>query len=222
MDYPTPEEAVEAGKGLTFEKVWTAIMESNQRMEDDRQKAQQETNRILADIGTKLDKSVADIGTKLDKSVADIGTKLDKSLGGFGNTLGKITEALLSAEMWKKFHDLGFEFERQAERVKFAKGKRVIAEADVFMENGEYAMIAEVKTTLTNDDINSQLRRIGRIREHMDARNDDRKLVGAVAASVVPENVLEYAHSKGLYVVIHSGDATTIAALPFDFQAREW
>ena len=211
MDYPTPEQAAEAGKGLTFEKVWTAMMESNQRMEEDRQKAQQETNRILADIGTRL-----------DKSVADIGTKLDKSLGGFGNTLGKITEAMLSTEMWKKFHDLGFDFERQAERVKFAKGKQLIAEADVFMENGEYAMIAEVKTTLTNDDINSQLRRIERIRQHMDAHHDDRKLVGAVAASVVPENVLEYAHKKGLYVVVHSGDATKIAALPQDFRLREW
>ena len=34
MKYMTAEEAAEAAKGLTFEKVWTALVESRQRMEE--------------------------------------------------------------------------------------------------------------------------------------------------------------------------------------------
>ncbi|MDR0248440.1 MAG: hypothetical protein LBI44_02095 [Oscillospiraceae bacterium] len=49
MDYPgimTAEQAAEAAKGLTFEKVWAALMESRVRSEEETAKIREETAKI--------------------------------------------------------------------------------------------------------------------------------------------------------------------------------
>ena len=43
MEMMTAEQAAEAAKGLTFEKVWAALMESRQQMKE----SQMETGRQL-------------------------------------------------------------------------------------------------------------------------------------------------------------------------------
>jgi hypothetical protein len=55
----------------------------------------------------------------------------------------------------------------------------------------------------------------------MDAHGDKRFLVGAVAGGIAPENVVRYAQKQGLYVVIWSGEAATVAQAPQSFKARE-
>ena len=139
-----------------------------------------------------------------------------------GNKLGRLTEALFSAELWKKFDDQGYEFIKQASHYKFVENKRVIAEADFFLEDGKYVMPVEVKTDLLVSDVNEHLERIDVIRRYMDAHGDGRKLVGAVAGGVVEENVLKYAQKKGLYVFVQTGDSIMVADAPPDFKAREW
>ena len=56
----------------------------------------------------------------------------------------------------------------------------------------------------------------------MNKNGDGRKLVGAIAGGVVPESVLNYAHKKGLYVLVQTGDAAAVADMPRGFKAREW
>jgi len=76
--------------------------------------------------------------------------------------------------------------------------------------------------TLSVENVNDHLERIAIVREHLNAKGDSRKIVGAVAGGIVQENVLRYAQKKGLYVVVQSGEASTIANMPQDFKAREW
>ena len=40
MGKKTAEEAIEAAKGLTFEKVWAAFMESDEQMEQQKKEAE--------------------------------------------------------------------------------------------------------------------------------------------------------------------------------------
>ena len=42
MERITAEQALEAAKGLTFEKVWAALMESRQLIEESQQKTQKQ------------------------------------------------------------------------------------------------------------------------------------------------------------------------------------
>ena len=199
MDEMTAEQAAEAAKGLTFEKVWAVVIQT-QRMIQETQTAQQESQK------------------KTDKVIAD----LSKNIGGLGNSLGRLTEAMFSAELWKKFNEIGFTFTKQAPRMKFYENGKVLAEVDFFLENGVYAMPVEIKTELSISDVDEHLDRIEKIRKYMDDHHDSRKLVGAVAGGVVSESVLKYSQRKGLFVIEQTGDSVAIADLPLGFKAREW
>jgi len=166
-DIMTAAQAAESGKELSFDIVWAALMETRKQM----QESHEELKELVADV--------------------------TKNLGGLGNTLGKFTESMFQAELWEKFNELGYTFSKQSPYVKYYENNQVLTEVDFFLENGDIAMPVEIKTELTTNDVDEHIERIEKIRHYMDARNDSRKLVGAVAGGIVPENVLNYAHKKG-------------------------
>ena len=217
-DYMTPEQAAEAAKGFTFEKFWLALNESRKRMEESN--ARMET--WMKESKEETDKRMKESKEETDKRMAILEANLNKSIGGLGNSLGRLTEEIMSAEMFEIFANIGYDFTMQGEHIAFTDGKRTLAEADVFMQNGEYVMIVEVKTKLTSEDVNDHIERIERIRDSFIVRGDARKIIGAVAAPSVTEHVKKHAHKKGLYVVIMGGGATAIADPPPHFKAREW
>ena len=250
MDTITAEQAAEAAKGLTFEKVWAALMENRQQMQESQketqkqmqetqketqkqmqetqketQKQMQETQKEIKESQKETQKQIQETQKQMKESqqkTDKILEELSKNIGGLGNSLGRLTETMFSAELWKKFNDLGYPFSKQGPHVKFIKDKKVLAEADFLLENGEYVMPVEVKTDLSTENINEHLQRIETIRRYFDASGDRRILVGAVAGGVVQDNVMKYAQKKGLYVIVQTGDSVTIADSPPDFKAREW
>ena len=145
-----------------------------------------------------------------------------KSGCGVNNTLGRLTEAMFSGQLWKRFITEGYEFTKQAPNVMFVLSDKVVAEADLFLEDGKYVMPVEVKTSLTIDDVNYHLQRIDTIRKYMDSKIDKRTIVGAVAGGTVPQNIMRYAHKNGLYVFTLSGESVMVAEAPPGFKAQEW
>ena len=196
MEYMTAEQAAEAAKGLTFEIVWAALMETRQRMEESQQ--------------------------RIERNIEALGTQLDTRIGGLGNSLGRLAESILSANLTDKFDEFGFEFETQSNNKEYKANKQPVAEVDAVLENGAHVMLVEIKTDLSSEDIDDHLKRIGKIRRYMDDKGDQRNIVGAVAGGVVRMEVQAYAQRKGLFVITHSGDATTICKPPEGFKVREW
>ena len=179
MEMITAEQAAEAAKGLTFEKVWAALMESRQRVEEFQIESQKridkfhiesekrieesriesqkqmresrvESQKQMREIYEQTQKEINDSRQRTDKTLAE----LSKNIGGLGNSLGRLTEVLFSADLWVKFNELGYPFNKQGPHVKFYKDRKVLAEADYLLENGEYAMPVEVKTELTTENVN--------------------------------------------------------------------
>jgi hypothetical protein len=56
----------------------------------------------------------------------------------------------------------------------------------------------------------------------MDERGDRRTIVASVAGSIVDKKACEYAQSKGLYVLVPSGDTVDVASVPEGFTRKEW
>ena len=208
MDAVTAEQAAEAAKGLTFEKVWAALMETRERMEA----SQKETQKMIQETQLMMQESQK----KIDE--------LSKNVGDVNNSFGRFTESLFAGGLDTLFNVHGYTFIGQGPHYKFKDKatRRVIAEADYFLEDGLYAMVVEVKTELKQMDIDDHLDRINTIRRHFDNRGDKRILVGAVAGGIVHKNVLNYALKQGLYVITQSGDSAVLAELPEGFKAREW
>jgi hypothetical protein len=208
----TAEQAAEAAKGLTFEKVWAALMETRLRQEES-----------LRDLKESLEESQKKTEKAMRKTMRD----LAKNLGGLGNTIGSVTEAMFCAQLCKKFDGLGYTFNTQANRKVFyderSENRRgVLAEVDSVLENGEYVMLVEIKTKLSIENVDDHLERIDIVRRYMDAHGDERKIVGAAAGGLVPENVLRHAQKNGLFVVVQSGNAAVVADMPQGLKAREW
>ena len=207
MDIITAEEAAEAAKGLTFETVWAALME-NRKQIDITQKQIEESQKRVEESQEELKKTVAEVS---------------RQLGGLGNSIGDLTETMFSGVLWDKFEEYGIPVTSQSVRKSMRdENKKLIAEIDVFIENGHYAIPVEIKTKLTEKHVEEHIERIKAIRQHFDIRGDKRKLLGAVAAGIVSDRVLKYTQDRGLFVLVQSGDSVTIADTPEGFKAREW
>ena len=210
MEIISAEQAAEAAKGLTFEIVWAALMESRILMHE----SNKETRKMIEESHNRMAESIRESQKLVDE--------LSKNVGGVNNSLGRFTESLFSVGLDEKFNKLGYPFTKQGAHVKFKDNGKLLAEADYFLEDGEYAMAVEVKTELKEADVDDHMDRLAVIRGYFDARGDKRILVGAVAGSIVNENVLKYAQKQGLYVITQAGDSAVIADLPKGFKAKEW
>ncbi|MDR0220747.1 MAG: hypothetical protein LBI54_05000 [Lachnospiraceae bacterium] len=199
MDAMTAEQALEAAKELTFEKVWAALMESKARMEE---------------INIQTNDEI--------KKTAKLVAELSKNMGGLQNSVSQFIETMLSADLCAKFNELGYEFTRLTYHNKYKENGKPLAEVDAILENGDCILLSEVKTKLATDDVDEHLERIETIRGYMDKRGDTRKIIGAVAGGVVSDDVVNYAQKRGLFVIVQSGDSAAIADMPKGFAARVW
>jgi predicted AAA+ superfamily ATPase len=181
-----------------------------------------EIRRTNAETDERIRRSSEETDRKLAETAAQI-DKLSKNVGGINNSLGKWMEQMTAAQLWKKFDKFGFVFTKDSVNVKFRdKNGLVITEVDIFLENGTYVMLVEVKLDLTAGDVDKHLERIEKVRRCMDERGDKRKIVAAVAGSIVSKDTCEYAQGNGLYVLVPSGDSVGVANVPDGFIRKEW
>ena len=149
--------------------------------------------------------------------------QLEKELGRLGNSYGEQIDAMF-VNLHRKFNELGFEFPDSADGGYTYRdaAKNPVAQVDRLYVNGDSVMAVEVKAKLKRDDVDGHIERLGKIGGLLKERGDVRKVLGAVAGGAVPDNLLKYAHGKGLYVLVQSGESVSIAPLPENFMPREW
>jgi hypothetical protein len=208
----TAEEALAAAKGLTFEKVWAMMQETEKRI--------RETDRQIQETDRQIKEGFKEVKDRIQETDKQI-QKLSQNIGGLNNSFGRWAEEMVSTKLWEKFQDLEYTF-TEGGPYKFWKGGRTVAQVDALLQNGDYLMAVEIKSVLTLEHVDKHLLRLEKVRERLDAKGDRRKLLGAVAGMVVGDEVREYAHERGLYVVVQSGDSVVVADTPENFKAREW
>jgi predicted RNase H-related nuclease YkuK (DUF458 family) len=191
------------GEGLTFEKVWEALMENRKQL--------QATGEFLKTVSEQIKET----GRQMKET--------DKKVGELSNRFGESVEYMVVPNLVKKFKKLGFVFEKahRNTQIEDLEG-RIIAEIDVFMENGDKAMVVESKVKPSRDDINYHIKRMEKIRSYADRHHDTRKYLGAIAGVVLSDTVKTYALSKGFYVLEPSGDTFNIIEPQGKFHPHEW
>jgi hypothetical protein len=96
-----------------------------------------------------------------------------------------------------------------------------VAEIDVFVENGEYALAVEVKTTPDRKDIDEHLQRMAILRRYADAHGDKRKFLGAMAAPGFTEVMRKKVLNAGFFVIEAAEESVNV--ITFDgFEPRKW
>jgi hypothetical protein len=128
---------------------------------------------------------------------------------------------MIAPNLVEKFNEMGYEFEEASKKHKFKNKKNDIKfEVDIFLQNGDFAMLVEIKTDLTISDINRHITRLEKMRRYADLRDDKRHFLGAVAGVVVEDAEREYALSHGFFLIEPSGENFNITH-PYN-KPKEW
>ena len=192
-----------SGQPLTYEGILELFRELKEQMS--------ETARQMKETDRRM-KETDRIARKAHKKVSELGSRI-----------GEIIENMVAGNIVDKFQALGYEILQCARNVKYEYKKlKIRGEIDLFLEDGEIAILIEVKTTLETADVRKHIGQMEEYRHIADARGDKRRFIGAVAGAVVEGEAMQIAHENGLYVIVQSGKAVEIVPVPEGFQAKEW
>ena len=213
-------------RGLNFEQVWAAIMESrkefDQRMKeaDERRK---ETDRQMKETDERMketDERMKETDQRMKETDRQM-KEFNKRFGDFTNRFGEIVEYMVAPGLQKKFMELGFNFQRVNNESKFTDSNRnFLFAVDIMLENSQSAMLVEVKSKLNTEDVSDHVERLEKMREYADSHDDKRIFYGAVAGAITPPNVKKFALSKGFFVIEPSGETFNITSP--DNNPKEW
>jgi hypothetical protein len=147
--------------------------------------------------------------------------RLDQKISKLGDRLGELIEAMVEGGIKRLFRDLGYDFNLCNRRHEFGeKAINIDGEVDLLLENGEFALLVEVKTNLSIDDVKDHVERLKKFRAVADYKKDKRRFIAAVGGGVVQKNVREFALKQGMYVVQQSGE--NVEVIPPEGKPRVW
>jgi hypothetical protein len=207
----------EPQRGLTFEDVWAAMMETDRKMKEMSEK----TDREIREMTEKSIREWEEIRRQTQETARQM-KETDRKIGELGNRFGELAEHLVTPNITEKFRALNYAFTKAGpDVVFFGRDGTFLTEVDVWLENGEFAMAVEVKSKPRMEHVKAHLKRMEVLRAYLDERNDTRKLLGAVAGAIVPPDLRNHILGKGFYLIEQSGDTVKIEA-PAGFKPRVW
>ena len=156
-------------------------------------------------------------------------------MGKLTKRMGEVVEYMVAPTLRKKFRNLGYVFHQVHQNSDIEdEENKIFLEIDVKLENGEKAMLVEVKTKLTTRDVQDHVKRLKKMRVYANLHGDKRTFLGSVAGVVIKANVKEYALKQGFFVIEPSrGEPSplcgsveytgeTFNIIPPNGQPKEW
>ena len=198
---------------ITYENVMAAIRESIQSLSRENAK----TSRAFR----KARREMKERDEKYDRR----SEKLDKKISKLTDRIGEIVENMVAGNnIIRKFKALNYKIESHSRNVEFGHDlpEGMQGEIDLLLEDGDIAILVEVKTTLRTADVRNHMVRLEKYRRRADVKGDKRRFIGAVAGAVVKGEAQTFAHENGMYVIVQSGEAVEIVPTPEGFQAKKW
>ena len=142
-------------------------------------------------------------------------------IGKLGKRFGDVVEYMVAPNLRDKFRELGYDFPKANPNSDVSDRKNNISlEIDIMLENGDKAMLVEVKAKLTIEDVQEHINRLEKMRKYADLHGDKRTFLGAVASVVLTYNVKDYALKQGFFVIEPSGETFNI--IPPNNKPKEW
>ena len=215
-------EAMQTAITPSFETVWASLQETD-RMVKELGKKQEETSLQMKETDRLIKETaweVKETGRQIKETDRQM-KEYNKRFGDFTNRFGEVVEYMIAPNLQDKFYDMGMDFQDVCSNYKVRSKKSNISfQVDVFLQNGDTAMLVEIKTKLAISDINGHVERLEKMRRYADSRGDKRSFLGAVAGVVVESDEREYALSNGFFLIEPSGETFNIT--PPKGKPREW
>jgi len=183
----------------TFDDILRLFKETDEKFKETDEKFKQTdkefeaTKQLLREVSLATDRKIKEVSA---------------SIGRLGNRLGDFIEDAVRPAAVRLFQGRGIAVHEVQQNVTVQRGEEGL-EIDLMVVNDSEAVAVECKINLKIDDVNEHLERLAKLKRLL-PRYANFKLMGAVAAMVIPDNVARYAVSKGLFVIGQSGEDLAI------------
>ncbi|MBF0627584.1 MAG: DUF3782 domain-containing protein [Magnetococcales bacterium] len=219
-------------QALTFDDVWKMFQETDRRSK--------ETDRLIKEIALQsketdlkfqeTDRRFKETDLKFqetDRQIKELARQselrskeLDRRLGQLGGRLGEFVEGLVAPACEILFEQRGIPIHHVSRRVTAKLPGGRFMEIDLLVENTDTLALVEVKSKMTVKDVEEFMEDLTNFREFF-PRYADLKVMGAIAAMVIEENVMRFAINQGLFVIVQAGDNVRMAN-DQNFVPRAW
>jgi len=179
-----------------FEEIWKLFAETDLRFKENEQRFKESEQR-------------------LEKLFKNTDQKIDRLTGKWG----RFVEGMVVPAAEKLFRERGIEINSISQRVKRRRENEQI-EIDILAIDTLYAVLIEVKSTLSVDDVKEHIERLEKFK-YFFTEYKDRKVMGAVAGIIIDEGADKYAYRNGLFVIGQTGDNVQILN-DNKFKPKEW
>jgi hypothetical protein len=144
---------------------------------------------------------------------------LSQQIGKLGNRLGEFVEWQVRPAAIRLFQEKGIDVHELYPDISVQKPEGGL-EIDLLLVNETEAILIEVKSKLTQRDVDEHLERLVKFKAYM-PRFQNVNALGAVAGMIVSTEVKNYAVRKGLFVLAQSGENVLILN-DENFQPKSW
>lgn len=172
----------------TADDVWRLLSELAE--------AQKETERRFQETDRRFQET--------DRQIQQV----SQQIGRLGNRLGEFVEWQVRPAAVRLFQERGIAVHELSTDISIQRDGEGL-QIDLLVVNSNEAIVVEVKSKLSQTDVDEHLERLAKFKRLM-PRYRDIRAMGAVAAMVVPEEIARYAYRQGLFVLAQSGDNVVI------------
>ena len=193
---------------LTYEQLMTSFQESREEIRRSREEFREKWEKSEKDWENSRKE-----WDEIKKQMKETDRKIERMFEAnarLGDRLGQLVAAMVEGGVKRMFEEAGYEFDVCNPRYYFGNKKIGFGEVDLLLENGDVALLVEVKTNLSVDDVRDHQDKMAKFRLWADTRNDKRQFIAAVSGGVVRENVRAFALKQGMFVVQQSSENVEI------------
>ena len=198
----------------TLDEVW-ALFREVAEVQKETGRRFQETERLMKEQSKQTERFMKERSKENDRRMK----QLSEQLGRLGNRLGEFVEEMVRPAVVRLFRERGIEVHEVQQDVEVERGGEGM-QIDLLVVTESEAVLVEVKSKLVQADVDAHMERLGKFK-HLLPRYGDIRVMGAVAAMVVPKDVARYAYRQGLFVLAQSGESVVILN-DGGFQPKAW
>jgi hypothetical protein len=199
----------------------TATIEDIRAILKELAQSQQELSQSQQEL-SQAQKELSQAQKETDKQIKETDKQINrvsKQIGELGNRLGEFVEWQVRPAVVRLFQERGIDVHEFHPGISVKRDNEGL-EIDLLVVNDTDAILVEVKSKLTQRDVDEHLQRLAKFKRLM-PRFRDVKALGAVAAMIVPNEVASYACRQGLFVLVQSGE-NVIILNDAEFTPRVW
>jgi hypothetical protein len=188
------------------------LKESSQETERVLKESSQETERVLKESGQETERRFRETERRFretERLLKESSQRVDAQMGKWGNRLGEFVEWQVRPAAVRLFQERGIDVTELQSNISVYRGAEEGMEIDLLAVNGTQAVAVEVKSKLTQQDVDEHLERLAKFKRLL-PRYQTMNILGAVAAFVIPTDVARYAYQNGLFVIAQSGQNLVI------------